>query len=172
MSARGLIVTGSIVLVLTGASYIGNGVSARNSIREGRAAIAAAQRGEKLTEKQEDAKRGYERREKLTHPDAAALKKDADEWRGNVLSVIGARGRLVGKFHGSAYYVPGNWDVWCLILIGMGLMKLGILGAERSTKFYATMVLIGYGIGLPLNSYTARLIIQSHFDTEQHAVAN
>jgi uncharacterized protein len=172
MSARGLIITGSIILTLMAGAYIGEGFGTRSSLREGRAAVAASQRGEKLTEKQEDAKRAYEQREKRRHPDAAALKKDADEWRGNFFSVVGARGRLVGEFHSEPYYGPGNWDVWCMMLIGMGLMKLGILSAERSTKYYATMVLIGYGIGLPLNSYTAWLIIKSNFDPVQHAFAN
>src|SRR5258706_795101 len=172
MSARGLLITGSVVLALMSLAYIGQGFRTRSSLREARAAIAAAQRGEKLTEKQEETKRAYEQREKRRHPDAAALKKDAEEWRGNFFSVVGARGRLVGKFHSEPYYGPGNWDVWCMMLIGMGLMKLGILSAERSTKYYATMVLIGYGIGLPLNTYTAWLIIKSNFDPASHAFAN
>jgi uncharacterized protein len=165
-------ITGSIVLVLMSMAYIGFGFATRSGIREGRAVVAAAQRGEKLTEKQEETKRQYERREKRRHPDAEALKKDADEWRGNFFSVVGARARLVGKFHGEPFYGPGNWDIWCMMLIGMGLMKLGVLGAERSTKFYGMMVLIGYGIGVPLNSYTAWLIIKSNFDPALHAFAN
>lgn len=164
MSARGLLITGSVVLGLMSLAYIGEGFGTRSFVREGQAVMAASQRGEKLTEKQEETKRRYEQREKRRHPDAAALKKDADEWRGNFFSVVGARGRLVGKFHSSPYYGPGNWDVWCMMLIGMGLMKLGILGGERSTKYYGMMVLIGYGIGLPLNSYTAWLIIKSNFE--------
>jgi uncharacterized protein len=172
MSARGLIITGSIVLVLTAGSYIGNGFGLRQSIRDGRAAIAAEKRGEKLTEKQEDAKRGYERRERFAHPNAEQLKKDAEEWRGNFFSVVGARGRLVGKFHGAPYYSPGSWDIWSMMLLGMGLMKLNVLGAERSAKFYATLMLIGYGIGLPLNSYTAWLAIQTNFDPATYQFAS
>ena len=38
---------------------------------------------------------------------------------------------------------------------------MGILGAERSAGFYGWMALAGYGIGLPLNSYSARIIVKS-----------
>ena len=40
-----------------------------------------------------------------------------------------------------------NWDIWSMMFIGMGLIKMRVLGAERSTRFYTGMALIGYGIG-------------------------
>ena len=57
-----------------------------------------------------------------------------------------------------------NWDIWSMMLLGMGLMKLGVLSAERSLSTYARMAVIGYLIGIPVNSYTAWLVVQSNFD--------
>ena len=47
------------------------------------------------------------------------------------------------------------WRVGGLMLIGMALMKLGILSGERSKAFYRKMLLIGYGLGLPIVLYSA-----------------
>jgi len=57
-----------------------------------------------------------------------------------------------------------NWDIWSMMLIGMALFKLGVLSAERPSGTYLRMMLAGYGIGIPLNSLTAWLIIRSNFD--------
>ena len=51
-----------------------------------------------------------------------------------------------------------------MMLIGMGLMKLGVLSAQAPFKLYAWFAVIGYGIGIPVNSYTAWVMISSNFD--------
>jgi uncharacterized protein len=73
-------------------------------------------------------------------------------------------------FHNQPYYTPMNWDIWSMMILGMGLFKLGILTGEKSAGFYSKLTLIGYGIGIPLNSWTAWSIIQSNFDPVHHAL--
>lgn len=51
-----------------------------------------------------------------------------------------------------------------MLILGMGLMKLGIFDASRSYRFYTWMAAIGYGVGIPLNWIMGRLWIQSGFD--------
>jgi uncharacterized protein len=67
-------------------------------------------------------------------------------------------------FHGLPYYHPMNWDIWSMMLIGMGLFKLGVLSAAKSATTYAKMAAAGYLIGIPVNTYTAWIIINSNFD--------
>lgn len=160
---------GAILVVLGGAGYVGYGFHQQSVIREGLAAVDAAKHGKKLTPEQEEAKSRYERRLKLTHPNAEELEKDKKAWRGSPLSVIEARGNFVGKIHGEPYYGPGSWDIWSMMFIGMGLMKLGVLSAKQPARVYWRMVLIGYGIGLPVGCYTAWLVIRSHFDPAAQA---
>jgi uncharacterized protein len=173
MSAKGLLRIGVILAVLESGLYIGGGFHFKQVITDGRAAIEASKQGP-LTEKQQDAKREYEQWRKGSRPTAEELKKDADAWRGNFFSVVGARAKDVLPGHSQPYYSPlsGNWDIWCMMLIGMGLFKLGVLTGERSMRFYALMALIGYGIGIPLNSYSAWLIIKHDFDPVIHFYAN
>lgn len=42
------------------------------------------------------------------------------------------------------------WRVGGLMLIGMGLFKLGVLSAGRSTRFYVAMILAGAAVGVPV----------------------
>src|SRR5208283_2784073 len=172
MSAKGLLLLGTVLLILNSGVYIGQGFKDREKLQNGRAAEQAAAQGKKLTEKEEAAKSDYEQWRKHNRPTAEELKKDAAEWRGNAFSVIKARAKVVGFFHSLPYYSPGDWDIWCMMFIGMGLMKLGVLSGGRSYRFYGTLVLIGYGIGLPMNSYTAWLIVRSNFDPVIHSFAN
>jgi uncharacterized protein len=51
-----------------------------------------------------------------------------------------------------------------MMFIGMGLLKLGVFSAARSYRFYVWMGVIGFLIGIPLNSYDAWLAMKSGFD--------
>jgi uncharacterized protein len=164
MPAKRLIRIGAVVLVLTSLGYIGKGIHERDMITKGQAALAAEASGAKLTAEQKEAKEEYEKWRKFSKPTPEELKKDQAEWQGSPLSVIKARARAVSFFHGLPYYHPMNWDIWSMMLIGMGLFKLGVLSAEKSAATYGKMAAAGYLIGIPLNSYTAWLIINSNFD--------
>jgi uncharacterized protein len=164
MSARGLLIIGSVFLVLTSLAYVGMSFGQKDMLEKGRAAIAAEQKGQTLTAEQREHKDAYERWRKMSRPTAEELAKDAEGWRGNPLQVIGMRARFLGFFHGKPYYSPLNWDIWSMMFLGMALMKLGVLTAARSTRMYALMALAGYGVGIPLNSYSAWVVIGSNFD--------
>jgi uncharacterized protein len=173
LPAKKLLIIGGIIALLDSGLYIGGGFYFREMISKGQAAIAAEKGGQKLTEEQQASKRSYEQWRKFNRPTAEELKKDGDEWRGNPLKVIAARAKVVSPGHNKAYYSPlwGSWDIWSMMFIGMGLFKLGVFSAERSFRFYWFTVLIGYGIGLTLNSWSAWFIIQRNFDPALHTFA-
>jgi len=173
IAPRKLLLIGGIIAVLDMALYVGGGFFFREVISKGQAAIAAEQSGKKLTEEQQSEKRSYEQWRRSNRPTAEELKKDGDEWRGSPAKVIAARAKVVSPGHNKAYYSPlwGSWDIFSMMFIGMGLFKLGVFSAERSTRFYVLTTLIGYGIGLPLNSISAWIIIKNHFDPAIHTFA-
>ena len=164
MPGKKLITIGSVFIVLMAGAYVGKGFGDREMFEKGRAAIAADKAGQKLTDEQRDAKDEFEKWRKFNQPTAEELAKDKKEWQGNPISVIKARAKVVSHFHGVPYYFPLNWDIWSMMLIGMGLFKLGVLSGERSTSTYWKMILFGYGVGLPVNSVTAWINIQHNFD--------
>jgi len=49
------------------------------------------------------------------------------------------------------------------MLIGMGLMKLGVFSAACSKRTYLTMMLVGYGVGLPLLALDVAIQVSHRF---------
>src|SRR5206468_2581820 len=137
-------------------------------IARAQAAEASEKQGLKPTEEQQDAKKEWDQTRKRRNPDAEAIRKDAEAWRGNIASVVKARAKLVSRWHAIAYYHPWNLDVWSMMFIGMGLMKLGVFSATRSHRFYGWLAAIGYTSGILVNSYTAWLSVRSNFDATVH----
>jgi uncharacterized protein len=56
------------------------------------------------------------------------------------------------------------WRIGGLMLIGMGLMKMGFFSAERSTRFYVTTLAVCYCIGLWLVYTGMRRLMANDFD--------
>ncbi len=165
LPARKLLTIGACLLIASAALHISSAFEQRDTIRDGRAAEKLEAKGVKLTDEQEEAESSYEEWRAMMRPTQAELDKDRKEWRSrNPLRVIRARAQLTSTSHSSPYYAPEFIDIWCMMFIGMGLLKAGVLSGERSNRFYGLGVLAGYGIGIPLNSYTAYLIVKSHFD--------
>jgi len=54
-------------------------------------------------------------------------------------------------------------DTLSMMLLGMAFLKLGILKATRSNRFYWLMTSIGYCIGLAVNYYETNLIVSNEF---------
>ncbi len=56
------------------------------------------------------------------------------------------------------------WDALAMMLLGMAFMKWGLLDASQSLRTYGYMVLIGLGVGLPLNTWESVVFVSSGFD--------
>ncbi len=63
------------------------------------------------------------------------------------------------------------FDVFGMMLIGMGLYKLGVLTLERPTRLYVAMALGGYAVGLATNFLEVRWILDHAFSTIAFAQA-
>ena len=61
------------------------------------------------------------------------------------------------------FILGGFWLAGGRMLIGMGLMKLDVFSGRRSRRFYIWLVLLGYGIGMPLVAYDAYTLIRTNF---------
>lgn len=64
------------------------------------------------------------------------------------------------------------FDIFGMMLIGMALFRLGVLTLARHAMLYVAMVVVGYGIGLTVNFYETRWIIDNNFSAIAFAQAN
>jgi uncharacterized protein len=60
------------------------------------------------------------------------------------------------------------WQMTGLMLVGMALLKLGVLGAGRSPAFYAVMAAAGTGVGIPLVLHGVGRSMASGWDLRAH----
>jgi uncharacterized protein len=83
-------------------------------------------------------------------PTAEMLQARIDDRRGGYLRNFSAAAGASLYLESSYLYQVGLWDAVALMLIGMALLELGVLSAEKSYGFYLRMAVAGYAIGLPI----------------------
>jgi uncharacterized protein len=86
---------------------------------------------------------------------AEIVQKDLEGYSQSYPQVVVYRQPTVTMMQTQATFSFLIWRVGGLMLLGMALMKLGILPGERSASFYKQMMLAGYGIGLPVVMFSA-----------------
>jgi uncharacterized protein len=61
------------------------------------------------------------------------------------------------------------FDIFGMMLIGMGLFRLGVLTLERPTGLYVAMLVGGYAVGLATNAWETKHIIDNGFSARAFA---
>ena len=64
------------------------------------------------------------------------------------------------------------YDIFGMMLIGMALFRMGVLTLERPARVYLAMVVLGYAIGLTVNYFETRWILDHQFSALSFAQAN
>jgi uncharacterized protein len=70
------------------------------------------------------------------------------------------------KFDTTFAYRHDLWDVLSMMMIGIALFKWKVLTAQLSYRFYLLMLLIGYGVGVSINYYELRVVLDGQFSLE------
>ena len=111
--------------------------------------------GEVLSEEQLQQLEEWEANSIFFGDPAEAVQKDLDGYSQSYPEVVVYRQPTVTMMQTQMTFFFIVWRVGGLMLLGMALMKLGILSGERSAAFYKKMMLAGYGIGLPIVLFSA-----------------
>lgn len=130
--------------------------------------------GGQPTEEQRAARKEWEEDSKEIKPDPAELAKEIKlhregywelfKWR--IKEALELQAVLLFPFVSFLFLdTPG------MMLIGMAMLKLGIITAERGRKFYLLMILLGYGIGGTINAITGYYFARSGFDLGKESLA-
>jgi uncharacterized protein len=164
VSPRKLFITAGIALLLLTAAGVGMGFSRKSTRDAAMAARAVEAQGTPLTKEQQDAKKEWDEAYNALLPSTQKMQEEVDNYRRGYGGVMKQRVPIMREFNFVPVYFPGGPDIWALMLIGMGLYKLGVLQGQRSSGFYVRMALIGYGIGLPINAISTYGLITSNYD--------
>jgi uncharacterized protein len=123
--------------------------------------------GKKLTADQEDKKKEWEDTISPYYPSADDLKKETGAHLGSYFQLFAFRAKGVYSYHSHPLYYPWVWyDPMIMMLIGMALLKLGVLTDSYSKKFYVWMPMLSFAVGLPAHLWTVWWPIWQHFSVD------
>jgi uncharacterized protein len=161
---RTLIIIACLLLPVTLLLNAGNAIQMETMISEVATAEALVERGEALDDKQQQLLEDWETQRAFMMPNDADVQADLDAHLGGYAEIVAYRAPTVAMMQLFLPIVYGIWRVGALMLIGMAMMKLGILTAERSAGFYTRFMLTGYLFGLPLTAFSAWDLFAHHFE--------
>jgi uncharacterized protein len=163
LSPRALLITAGIMVF----GMAGNGaytyVHLENLQRADFQIQADEKAGKKLTSDQEDQKKEWEDAVKEFSPSPEDLKKETDAHLGGYFKLLAYRAKDVYRFHSAPIYGFSRFDILAMMLIGLALMKLGVLTGSYSTRFYIWMALLSFAIGVPSDTWAAWFAVKQHF---------
>jgi uncharacterized protein len=116
---------------------------------------ALVEAGEDISAEQQTVLDDWVETRAFVAPSEADIQKDVATYRGSYAEILAFRVPTVLMMQVSGLFFMGLWRITALMLIGMALMKTGVLSAEKSAGFYRNMLLVCYGIGLPLTCFSA-----------------
>lgn len=164
-SPRALIIIASVLLLFGSLmTYVGGAYMQNLQVR-GVEVIALQEAGEELNDAQLETLEEWEASSIFLKPVEEQVAADVAAYKnGSYQTILEYRRPLVIMMQTQATLGFIIWRVGGLMLLGMALMKLGILSGERSANFYKRMMLIGYGIGLPVLAFSSWNMSVHHWD--------
>jgi uncharacterized protein len=94
---------------------------------------------------------------------AKSFKKEVKVYQGGYAGIVAHNAGQLLVTHTAGFLIGLVWLIGGRMLVGMGLMKLGVFAAARSWRFYVWMVVLGYGVGLPLVGYDTYALLRGQF---------
>ncbi len=124
-----------------------------------------------ITEEQKEDQKKWDNRWNGLKPNATVLAKEIELHRGGYWKLFNWRWQRVASRQSSGMYRYDMYDVGGLMLIGMALLLSGVLTGQRSERFYLTLLLGGYGVGVTVNALSGWYYYRSGFNPVEGAMA-
>lgn len=102
----------------------------------------------------------------------AAVEEANNNMRKGYIDLVKFLAPLNMKIDTTFFYRHDLWDVLSMMMLGIALFRWKVLSAQLSYRFYALMLLIGYGVGLSINYYELRIVLDNNFSFEAMAKAS
>ena len=150
-----LVVVGCLLLAVApllsygGGSYMQDLKAAAEQLQE------KQQAGEELTDTQQATLDEWSEMRSFILPGEEEIAAEVAAYTGSWLDGASHRASFVASFQVNGLLFFVLWRVGGLMLIGMALMKIGVLRGTRDRGFYRRLMLAGYAVGLPITAWSA-----------------
>ena len=149
-SPRALMIIAFTVLSLGMLASFSGGTMMQQLQEDGPEVQQLKDAGDELTEEQVAILKKWEDMSEMMKPPLEQVAEDTAAYRGDYVGIVAHRAPMVVMMQTQVTLGFVVWRVGGLMLFGMALMKLGILSGSRDPAFYRRMMLIGYGVGVPV----------------------
>lgn len=152
--------------LLVGAAAMSYG-QAQSAVATAAAASAANQAkasGAKLSPEQDKAIEAWQKEVSHHNPTAEEIAEQRNWHTGSWWNAVKGQFAMSYEFQWTDAPRWLMFDMIPFMLIGMALLKMGVLGAQKSARTYAIMTVSGYVIGLGLGWRELQMILDSNFD--------
>ena len=171
LPAKHLLALGLLVLLLATAW---TGSETRDTLSKHQPyldAVAVRNHGGPVTEAQQSAIDAWEEARGAFKSSRAEVQEAVDAHRGGYASAFEHNLPGVTWWQSRGIY-RYFFDLFGMMLIGMGLFRLGVLTLDRPARLYWGMLVLGYGIGVAVNVTETRWIIDHGFSAVSFAQAH
>jgi uncharacterized protein len=166
VTPRKLIAAAAIIMILQTSVT----VTEWYGYHEASAAAAAAQdartSGKVLTQTQSQAIEDFASTNEQFKPSLDQLEGEVNRMRKSYLSALGVVAPESWHYETTFFLQHGLGECLGMMLLGMALLKLGVLTGAASRRAYATMMLVGYAIGLVVNLFETTNLMRDAFSVE------
>jgi uncharacterized protein len=138
--------------------------------REASVAAARAQEarsaGKALTAAQSQAIENLARINEEFKPPLDDIEKEVSRVRKSYVSALGLVAPKSWYYETTFFLQHGLLECLGMMLLGMALLKYGVLTGEAPRRVYANMALVGYALGLAVNGFETSSLIRADFSVE------
>ena len=170
LSARALLALGLAGLLFNAGLGAKDAIDMHAARAEAAAALVAKQSGRQLSKPQQEAVEAWEKASSRYVAGPGEVAEANQAMQGGYLTAWPHVTRAV-VFMQSWYMYRYFFDIFAMMLIGMALLKAGVLTLEAPSRVYWWMLVGGYAVGLTTNIIETRWIIDNGFSAEAFARA-
>jgi uncharacterized protein len=163
LSVRVQLIMAGVLLIAAALMTFGQKAESVDAKAKAEIAMQAKAAGSVPSDEQTEAIETWEGIASHTTPTARQAKEQVAWHEGSYGDAVS--GQLPGSYEFQWIGLPGGlfFDMIPFMLIGMALLKLGVLGGQKPAKTYLLMMLGGYAVGVPLGLYELDLLIAGNF---------
>jgi uncharacterized protein len=166
VAPRKLLVASAVIMILQTAVTVTEWRGYRETVAAATAAQEARSTGKVLTEAQNEAMDTLARTNEQFKPSRDDLEKTVSRMRRSYLGALGVVAPESWHYETTFFLQHGLMECLGMMLLGMALLKYGVLTGATSRRAYATMLLVGYAIGLGVNMFETTNLIRDDFSVD------
>ena len=161
---RTLIIIACVMLPVTLLFNLGNAKQMEDTMAKVAEIEVLLEEGQDIDEEQQQVLDDWKQQRMFAFPTDEDAAEEIAVYRGDYAGIVAHRAPMVAMMQVFMILFFGLWRIAPLMMIGMALMKLGVLTCERSADFYGRFMLIAYAVGLPLTVFSAFDLHAHQFD--------